>query len=288
MGRSVVVTGANSGIGLSTAVELARHGYDVVGTVRSEEKGEHLLRTAAEKDAVVRYVVCDVADAESTEQAFAEVAAMTADDGLWAVVNNAGFGLGGPVEETSDEAAREIFETNVLGPMRICRLVLPGMRERGDGRIVNISSMGANFVFPGGGYYHATKFAVDALTDALRFEVKGFGIDAVIIQPGLIMTNFGDAAVGSMETTTDDNGPYAQFNAKLAEATKGVYEQGPAAKLGGPPEAVAKTIEKAITTKRPKPRYLVTPSAHLLVNQRRLMPDRVWDRFLRTQFPQPK
>jgi short-subunit dehydrogenase len=164
------------------------------------------------------------------------------------------------------------------------------MREQRWGKIVNISSMGANFTFPGGGFYHATKHAVDALTDALRFEVKGFGIDAIIMQPGLIMTNFGERAVGEMESATDGggDGPYAEFNSRLAAATKGVYEEGPAAKLGGGPETVAKAIEKAINARRPKARYLVTPSAHLLVNQKRLMPDRVWDRFLRTQFPQPK
>ena len=110
----------------------------------------------------------------------------------------------------------------------------------------------------------------------------------MIIQPGLIKTKFGEAAVGSMEGTEDAEGPYGEFNSRLAKATKDVYEKGPAAKLGAGPDAVANTIEKAITTKRPKARYLVTPSAHLLVNQKRLMPDRVWDAFLKTQFPQPK
>jgi short-subunit dehydrogenase len=162
------------------------------------------------------------------------------------------------------------------------------MREQRWGKVVNISSMGANFTFPGGGFYHATKHAVDALTDALRFEVKGFGVDAIIIQPGLIRTQFSEAAVGSMGEGPAGDGPYAEFNARLAKATKDVYEKGPAAKLGAGPNAVANAIEKAITAKRPKARYLVTPSAHLLVNQKRLMPDRAWDAFLRTQFPQPK
>src|SRR3712207_1073444 len=165
------------------------------------------------------------------------------------------------------------------------------MREQRWGKVVNISSMGANCVFPGGGYYHATKHALDAISDALRFEVKGFGIDVSIIQPGLIITEFHNAATSAMSDATDgstDAGPYAHFNKVLAKATRNTYERGPMRKLGGGPEAVAKTIEKAITAKRPKARYLVTPSAHILVNQRRLMTDRAWDAMMRTQFPQPK
>jgi NAD(P)-dependent dehydrogenase (short-subunit alcohol dehydrogenase family) len=150
--------------------------------------------------------------------------------------------------------------------------------------------MGANFVFPGGGYYHATKAALGAISDALRFEVKGFGVDVVIIEPGLIRTEFSTAATTAMSEGADgatDGGPYAKFNATLAKATHDTYEKGPLAKLGGPPEAVAKVIEKAITAARPRARYLVTPSAHLLVNQRKVMTDRAWDAMLRSQFPQP-
>jgi NAD(P)-dependent dehydrogenase (short-subunit alcohol dehydrogenase family) len=164
------------------------------------------------------------------------------------------------------------------------------MRDQRWGKIVNVSSMGANFVFPGGGYYHATKSALDAISDALRFEVKGFGVDVVIVQPGLIRTEFSTAATTAMSAATGDGadaGPYAQFNATLARATHDTYERGPLAKLGGPPEAVAKVVEKAITASRPKARYLVTPSARVLVNQRRVMTDRAWDAMLRTQFPQP-
>jgi short-subunit dehydrogenase len=159
------------------------------------------------------------------------------------------------------------------------------MREQRWGKIVNLSSMGANFVFPGGGFYHATKYAVDALSDALRFEVRGFGVDVIIVQPGLIKTEFGNAAVDGVPV---QDGPYASFNAAVGVATKGVYESGPLGKLGGGPEAVAKAIEKAITARRPKARYRVTPSAHLLIRQRSLMTDRMWDTMMRVQFPQPK
>jgi NAD(P)-dependent dehydrogenase (short-subunit alcohol dehydrogenase family) len=158
------------------------------------------------------------------------------------------------------------------------------MRDQGWGRIVNVSSMGANFVFPGGGIYHATKYAVDAISDALRFEVQGFGVGVAIIQPGLIHTEFGNTAAKELSV---EEGPYGTFNAAVGEATKGVYENGLLGKFGGGPETVAKAIEKAVTAKKPKTRYRVTPSAHMLINQRKLMTDGMWDKMVSTQFPRP-
>ena len=175
----------------------------------------------------------------------------------------------------------------MFGLLRMCQLVLPGMRERGRGTIVNIGSMGGRLTFPGGGIYHATKYAVEAISDALRFEVRGFGVDVVLIEPGLIVTNFGEAAAGAVGAATGDEGPYADFNRHVAQATAGVYK-GPMAKLGGGPEVVADTIAKALAAKRPKARYAVTPSAHLLIGQRKVTPDRVWDLMMRAQFPTPK
>jgi NAD(P)-dependent dehydrogenase (short-subunit alcohol dehydrogenase family) len=169
----------------------------------------------------------------------------------------------------------------------MCQLVLPGMRAQQSGRIVNVSSMGANFTFPGGGLYHATKYAVEAISDALRFEVAGFGIHVVIVQPGLIRTGFADAAGDAIRSSTPAEGPYGAFNAAVAGSTKSVYERGPLARLGGGPETVARTIERAITAKAPKIRYRVTPSARLLVGQRALMTDGMWDRMLASQFPRP-
>ena len=185
------------------------------------------------------------------------------------------------------DALRRQFETNVFGLVRMTQLVLPGMRARGHGRIVNISSMGANFTFPGGGAYHATKYAVEALSDALRYEVEGFGVDVVVIQPGAIRTEFDKAAVASLEQAGGADDVYAEFNRKVGQATQEAYEKGPLKLLGGEADDVAKVIEKAITANRPKTRYRVTPSATLLINQSHLMPDRIWDRFNATQFPKP-
>jgi NAD(P)-dependent dehydrogenase (short-subunit alcohol dehydrogenase family) len=205
-----------------------------------------------------------------------------------ALVNNAGYSQSGAVEEVPMADVRRQFETNVFGLVRMCQLVLPGMRAQRHGRIVNVSSMGANFTFPGGGFYHATKYAVEAISDALRFEVKGFGIDVVLVEPGLIRTEFGTTAAGGVSEAGEGEGDYAHFNAHVATATEQIYESGgPIARLGGPPDAVAKVIEKALTTKRPRARYTVTPSAKVLIGQRALLPDRAWDAVMRSQFPSP-
>jgi short-subunit dehydrogenase len=158
------------------------------------------------------------------------------------------------------------------------------MRREGRGRIVNISSMGGKLTFPGGGIYHATKHAVEAISDALRFEVRGFGVDVVVVEPGLIRTSFGEAAVGSMP---EEDGPYAEFNSAVAAVTQGVYD-GPLGRLGGGPEAVAKAIERALTAERPRTRYKVTASARVLMAQRSLLPDRAWDKVVGSSFPRPE
>jgi short-subunit dehydrogenase len=208
------------------------------------------------------------------------------DGPIGALINNAGYSQSGAVETIPMESVRRQFETNVFGLMRMCQLVLPGMRRAGSGRIVNMSSMGGKLTFPGGGVYHATKHAVEALSDALRFEVKGFGVDVVIIEPGLIITDFGETAAGSMSELHGD-GPYATFNADVARVTAGAYEGG-MARFGAGPEAVAAKISKALTARRPSPRYKVTPSARLIMGMRGAMTDRMWDRFVRSQFPPPK
>src|SRR5205823_4926067 len=160
--------------------------------------------------------------------------------------------------------------TNVFGLIRMCQLVLPGMREQGWGKVVNIGSMGGRLTFPGGGIYHATKYAVEALSDALRFEVRGFGVDVILVEPGLIVTNFGEVASSSVAHAGAD-GPYSEFNRQVAKLTEDAYK-GPMSKLGAGPEAVAKTIARALRSNRPKARYPVTASARLMINQRRLTP----------------
>jgi NADP-dependent 3-hydroxy acid dehydrogenase YdfG len=275
--KVVLITGCSSGIGHATAERLNDEGWKVYATARRPETIADLKERGCETLAL------DVTDEASMSAA---VRAVTdAEGAVGALVNNAGYSQSGAVEGVPIDEVRRQFDTNVFGLIRMCQLVLPGMREQHHGRIVNLSSMGGRLTFPGGGVYHATKYAVEALSDALRFEVRGFGVDVIIVEPGLIVTGFGDAAVATVNE--DDGGPYAHFNEHVAKIIAGAYE-GPMAKLGAGPEAVAKTIAGALKARRPKTRYPVTPSAHLMINQRRFMPDQLWDLVMRTQFPTPK
>src|SRR5213595_170449 len=190
LSRAVLITGCSTGIGRATAEHLAARGWTVYATARRPEAIRELGSRGC------RTLALDVCDEASMRAAVETVE--RAEGAVGVLVNNAGYGQEGAVESVPMADVRRQFETNVFGLVRLTQLVLPGMRKQHSGKVVNISSMGANFVFPGGGFYHATKYAVDAISDALRFEVKGFGIDVVIIQPGLIKTDFGHAAVGAV------------------------------------------------------------------------------------------
>jgi NAD(P)-dependent dehydrogenase (short-subunit alcohol dehydrogenase family) len=273
---AVLITGCSTGIGRATALRLARNGRTVYATARRPETLDELAAAGCS------VLALDVTDEASMRAAVDAVVA--AHGAVGVLVNNAGYSQSGAVETVAMDDLRRQFETNVFGLVRMCQLVLPGMRARGHGRIVNMSSMGANFTFPGGGAYHATKYAVEAISDALRFEVKGFGVGVTIVQPGLIRSEFAATAVGEI---TPDDGPYAEFNASVARATHDAYERGPLARLGGTPEDVAAAVEAAIDARKAPIRVRVTPSARVLITQRRLMPTALWDRVLRTQFPTP-
>jgi NAD(P)-dependent dehydrogenase (short-subunit alcohol dehydrogenase family) len=271
----VLITGCSSGIGRAAAERLARAGMTVYASARRPESIEDL------KAAGCRTLALDVTDEDSMRAAVEEVE--RTEGAVGALVNNAGYSQSGAVETVPLDDVRRQFETNVFGLLRMSQLVLPGMRREGRGRIVNISSMGGKLTFPGGGIYHATKHAVEALSDAMRFEVRGFGVDVVVIEPGLIRTSFGDAAVASVPS---EDGPYAEFNRSVAAATARVYN-GPLGRLGAGPDAVAKVIERALTAGRPRARYKVTASARVLMGQRALLPDRAWDAVVGTSFPRP-
>lgn len=305
--KVVLITGCSSGIGEATAQRLAGHGWSVYASARRLESIEHLEGFGCK---LLRLDVCD------EDSMRAAVATIEREHGAVGVlVNNAGYSQGGPVEQVPLEAVRRQFETNVFGLVALTQLVLPAMRAQRWGKIVNVGSMGGKLTLPGGGFYHATKHALEAISDALRFEVRGFGVDVTLIEPGLIVTEFGKTAAATVGEagagngavrTADDAGserhkttspspgaiagaadPYLRFNTKLAEMTVGVYE-GPMRHLGGGPDVVAKAIEKAISRRRAPSRMLLTPSARLTVLQRKLLPDRLWDAMLRTQMPEPR
>ncbi|MGH2713134.1 MAG: oxidoreductase [Thermoleophilaceae bacterium] len=273
--KAVLITGCSTGIGRATAERLARSGMTVYASARRPESIEDL------KAAGCRALALDVTDEDSMRAAVEEVD--RTEGAVGALVNNAGYSQNGAVETVELDDVRRQFETNVFGLLRMSQLVLPGMRRQRHGRIVNVSSMGGKLTFPGGGIYHATKHAVEAISDAMRFEVRGFGVDVTVIEPGLIRTSFAETSVGSVP---QEEGPYAEFNTAVAAATAGAYE-GPIGRLGGGPDDVAKVIEKAISARRPRTRYKVTASARVLMAQRSLLPDRAWDAVVGTSFPRP-
>jgi NADP-dependent 3-hydroxy acid dehydrogenase YdfG len=275
--KVVLITGCSSGIGHATAALMAASGHRVYATARRPEAISDLAQRGC------RTLALDVTDEQSMRTAVAAVE--DAEGAVGVLVNNAGYSLSGAVETLNMDDVRRQFETNVFGLIRMCQLVLPEMRARRTGRIINVSSIGGKLTFPGGGAYHATKHAVEAISDALRFEVRGFGVDVVVIEPGLIKTQFADTAKGTVDA--DDGGPYAKFNAAVAALTVDAY-QGALSRLGGGPETVARTIEKAATAKRPRTRYPVTPSAWLAMGQRAVLTDRMWDAVAGTQFPHPE
>jgi NAD(P)-dependent dehydrogenase (short-subunit alcohol dehydrogenase family) len=282
----ILITGCSSGIGRAAAEHLAGLGHTVIATARRVEALGGLAARGCHTLAL------DVTDEASMRAAVD--ATLAAHGRIDVLVNNAGYSQSGAVESVPVARTRAQFETNVFGPLRLTQLVLPGMRQRGSGRIVSVSSMGGRLVFPGGGVYHASKYALEALSDALRFELRPFGVAVILIEPGLVRTQFAEtvgAHLASMPAAvgTDDAGrTYAEFNAVVATGTKAAYETGPLARMAGEPIDVARAIARAISTPRPRARYTVTPSATFFLTLRRWLGDAGWDWFLRANFAQPK
>jgi NAD(P)-dependent dehydrogenase (short-subunit alcohol dehydrogenase family) len=226
-----------------------------------------------------------VTDEQSMRSAVERVQAEAGAVGV--LVNNAGYSQGGAIETVPLDAVRRQFETNVFGLVRLTQLALPAMRAQRWGKIVNVGSMGGRVSFPGAGHYHATKHALEAISDALRFELRGFGIDVTLLEPGLITTEFGEtasASIAAAQAREDD--PYAQFNAAVGAMTTGAYE-GPMRLLGAGPDRVAKAIERAISRRNPPARITITPSAKVVLALRRMLPDRTWEAAMRAQVAHP-
>jgi NAD(P)-dependent dehydrogenase (short-subunit alcohol dehydrogenase family) len=277
--KAVLITGCSSGIGRATALRLAQSGWTVYASARRLESISQL------GDAGCHTLALDVTDEDSMRAAVDAVE--QAQGAVGVLINNAGYSQSGAIETVPLDAVRRQFETNVFGLVRLTQMVLPKMRAQRWGKIVNLGSMGGRLTFPGGGHYHATKHALEAISDALRFELRGFGIDVILLEPGLITTEFGEAATASMaDVASSDEDPYARFNATVGAVTAGAYD-GPMRRLGAGPERVAKVIERAITRGHPPARITITASAKLSIATRRLLSDRAWDAAMRAQFPQP-
>jgi len=264
----VAVTGASSGIGRATAIELARRGHLVFAAARREE----VLADLAAATPNVRAVSLDVTDPDSVRRAWATIEAGTGGAGVDVLVNNAGFALTGPIEILADADVQRQFATNVFGLLAVTRAVLPAMRARGSGRIINLSSLVGRTTFPGMGVYGATKYAVEALSDALRQEVAGFGIQVVIIEPGFVATSLGEAADARAGAGQEIPETYASMVAGgerylAAQIAKGIR-----------PEQVAAVIANAAEHRSPRPRYVVPPRARPLIGLLTTLPDRLADR----------
>src|SRR5262249_57435115 len=237
--KAVLVTGCSTGIGRATAELLATRGWPVYATARRPESIADLAARGC------RTLALDVCDEASIRAAVETVE--RAEGAVGVLVNNAGYGQEGPFEEVPMAEVRRQFETNVFGLVRLCQLVLPGMRRQRWGKIVNLSSVGGTLTLPGGSFYHATKYAVEALSDGLRFEVQGFGIDVVLIEPGPIKTRFRDTAIAAVESVKRGDSPYAQFNAEVAAKIHEAFD-GWMAVAAGTPDAVARAIERSISS----------------------------------------
>ncbi len=274
---AALITGCSTGIGRATALALDSRGFTVFATARRPETLSDMTSRG------IRTLALDVTDEASMVAAVEQVE--SAHGHVAVLVNNAGYALQGPVEEASIDAVRAQFETNVFGLVRLSQLVLPAMRAAHDGRIINIGSMGGRFTFPGGGFYHASKHAVEAISDALRLEVAPFGVHVSLVQPGPVQSAFVDAAVGSLDELHDS--AYAGFRREIAERMHQAYD-GSRSNLEVTPEKVAEVIVAAATSTRPRSRYAVGAMARTLITSRRLLPDVAWDQVMKAAWPTPR
>ena len=267
-GPVAAVTGASRGIGRATALELAGKGYRVFALARSEGDLEQLSVEAARSSLEITPVVMDIADEGSRRRAVAAILEATNGYGVDVLVNNAGYGQIGPMEEVPIEKFRRQFEVNVCGLLALTQPFLPAMRERRRGWIVNVSSIAGRIVTPFMGPYAASKFALEAISDALRLELSPFGVRVIVIEPGPIRTGFGEASRAASEEPSSAYAPYIRRYRRARRGTN-LFERSP--------DAVARLIGRAVDSQHPRPRYTVTGPAKLGMVARRLVPDIVMD-----------
>ena len=266
--KVILLTGASSGIGYQTAKDLASLGHTVYAVARRLEQMEPL------KAYGVLPLRLDITDAEACREVVYDL--IRREGRLDVLINNAGYGLYGAVEDVSLQDARQVFEVNVFALSQLTQLVLPQMRQQGGGRIINLSSIAGRVATPFGAWYHATKFAVEGLSDALRLELASHGIEVVLIEPGGIKTDFGDLTADELEAVSR-GGAYETEAGRMAGLIRRLYHGG----LFSSPEIVSRAIVSAVQSKRPRGRYLVGFGARPLFCLHRLLPARWYDRLIR-------
>ena len=269
--RTALVTGASSGIGEDTARKLQALGYIVYGAARRTDRLQALTADG------IRPLVMDVTDDASMTSGVNRILEETGR--IDVLVNNAGYGSYGAIEDVPIDEARRQFEVNVFGLARLTQLVTPHMRTQGSGTIINISSMGGKLTTPLGGWYHATKYAVEALSDALRMELRPFDIDVVVVEPGGIRTEWYAIAADHLEATAEGSAYTDQIRA-AAGSMRGESNL----RRFSPPEVIARTIVKIVTARHPRTRYAVGFMAKPLIAARQVLPDRAFDRLISAAF----
>lgn len=268
--KTALVTGASSGMGKAIARRLIQDGYQVYVAARNVEKMTDLVSLGAHP------LRMDISVDEEIVQGVDTILAETG--GVDVLVNNAGFGLYGPVEEIDIDEARYQFEVNLFGAARLTQLLLPAMRSRRSGHIINITSMGGKMYSLLGAWYHATKHALEGWSDCLRLEVAQFGIKVVIVEPGVIETGFGDAASESI-VRRSASGPYGHLVKMVAMSIKKTYGQG----TGSAPEVIADVVSRAVYSSNPRTRYAAGKFAKMLIRMRVWLGDRMFDRIILSQ-----
>lgn len=264
MKKVILITGATSGIGSQTAQYLSKKGHIVYGAGRRADKLEQL------KAFGVHGVKLDITDEQSMLAAVDEI--ISTEGRIDVLVNNAGYGSFGAVEDVELAEAKQQFEVNLFGLARLTQLILPHMRKQRSGKIINISSMGGRITTYFGAWYHATKYALEGFSDALRMEVKEFGIDVILVEPGGIKTDWGSIAADHLADSAK-NGPYKLAAQKAADGMRKLYN----GKMMSDPIVIAKIIAKAIATKKPRARYLIGFGAKPLVFLHTILPTRLFD-----------
>ncbi|MFC9685804.1 oxidoreductase [Streptomyces sp. NPDC056948] len=265
--KTALVTGASSGIGEATALKLQSLGYTVYGAARRTDRLQKLA------DGGIRPLAMDVTDDDSMRAGIDRIVSETGR--IDVLVNNAGYGSYGAIEDVPLSEGRYQFEVNVFGAMRLAQLALPHMRAQRSGSIINITSMGGKIHTPLGGWYHGTKFALEALSDCLRLELKPFGIDVVVIEPGGIKTEWGSIAADGLRKASSDGAYAQQANAVATSMTSEANT-----KRMSSPQVIADAIGKAVTARKPKTRYATGFGARPMITLRRLLPDRGFDTFI--------
>ena len=271
MAKTAIVTGASAGIGEATCLALVDKGFTVYAVARRADRMAHLAD---------RGIVAVSADVTDDASMVGLVDRVVADTGrIDVLVNNAGYGSYGALEEVPIAEARRQFDVNVFGLARLTQLVLPHMRAQKSGRIINVSSVGGRIWEPLGAWYHATKFAVEGLSDSLRAELRPHGVDVIVIQPGAIKTEW--AAISADNLIAASSIPAYQEQVRIGAA---VLKKADEIKAASPPTTVAKTIARAATARRPKTRYATGGGARSVLLFNTLLSDRGWDRAVTTMY----